>query len=96
METAWPGLLKIARYFAGHVFCQGFKTVERKRRACWALSVSVRTERDPRQNVVAWLVGNIGFGGPTKWAAGCSGYLAVSGLKNDIPISSRRVERLPS
>lgn len=34
---------------------QCFRTVEGKRRAYWALVESVRTERGPRQNVVAWL-----------------------------------------
>ena len=35
---------------------QCFRTVEGKRRAYWALVESVRTERGPRQNVVAWLL----------------------------------------
>ena len=34
---------------------QCFRTVEGERRAYWALVESVRTERGPRQNVVAWL-----------------------------------------
>jgi transposase len=34
---------------------QCFRTVEGTRRAYWALVESVRTERGPRQNVVAWL-----------------------------------------
>jgi len=34
---------------------QCFRTVEGKRRAYWALVESVRTERGPRQNVIAWL-----------------------------------------
>lgn len=34
---------------------QCFRTVEGKRRAYWALVESVRTDRGPRQNVVAWL-----------------------------------------
>lgn len=34
---------------------QCFRNVEGKRRAYWALVESVRTERGPRQNVVAWL-----------------------------------------
>lgn len=34
---------------------QCYRTVEGKRRAYWALVESVRTERGPRQNVVAWL-----------------------------------------
>lgn len=34
---------------------QCFRTVEGKRRAYWALVESVRTERGPRQNVLAWL-----------------------------------------
>ena len=35
---------------------QCFRTVEGERRAYWALVESVRTERGPRQNVVAWLL----------------------------------------
>jgi len=35
---------------------QCFRNVEGERRAYWALVESVRTERGPRQNVVAWLV----------------------------------------
>ena len=34
---------------------QCFRNVEGERRAYWALVESVRTERGPRQNVVAWL-----------------------------------------
>lgn len=34
---------------------QCFRTVAGQRRAYWALVESVRTERGPRQNVVAWL-----------------------------------------
>ena len=34
---------------------QCFRVVQGKRRAYWALVESVRTERGPRQNVVAWL-----------------------------------------
>ena len=34
---------------------QCFRTVEGERRAYWALVESVRTERGPRQNVIAWL-----------------------------------------
>ena len=34
---------------------QCFRIVEGERRAYWALVESVRTERGPRQNVVAWL-----------------------------------------
>lgn len=34
---------------------QCFRTVEGERRAYWALVESVRTQRGPRQNVVAWL-----------------------------------------
>jgi transposase len=34
---------------------QCFRNVDGKRRAYWALVESVRTERGPRQNVVAWL-----------------------------------------
>ena len=34
---------------------QCFRTVEGQRRAYWALVESVRTDRGPRQNVVAWL-----------------------------------------
>lgn len=41
---------------------QCFRTVEGTRRAYWALVESVRTERGPRQNVVAWL-GTLGQAG---------------------------------
>ena len=34
---------------------QCFRNAEWERRAYWALVESVRTERGPRQNVVAWL-----------------------------------------
>jgi transposase len=34
---------------------QCFRTVQGERRAYWALVESVRTERGPRQNVIAWL-----------------------------------------
>ena len=34
---------------------QCFRNVESERRAYWALVESVRTERGPHQNVIAWL-----------------------------------------
>lgn len=55
VETALYGRAAFLRYFLGMYIRQCFRTVEGERRAYWALVESVRTERGPRQNVVAWL-----------------------------------------
>ena len=60
---------------------QCFRTVEGKRRAYWALVESVRTERGPRQNVVAWLgaldeAGRLGVQEAARSLTGASAELA--------------------
>lgn len=60
---------------------QCFRTVEGKRRAYWALVESVRTERGPRQNVVAWLgaldeAGRLGVQEAAQSLTGASAELA--------------------